>query len=126
MTTEDHPPQPDGVPPPPHGAADRPSWASSGLASNEEKNWDNEHKLKGQRQSNDLLWLKSYGLLVVVTTITFTLLFLASLVIWALHFLLPEANAWLSADQLSKIQSIIFSGSLGAIVSGVLQKQLSK
>jgi len=54
--------------------------------------------------------------------IVFTALFVAAVVVWAVHFLTPLC--WLSEEQLSKLQSIIFSGSLGAVVSTYLQKHL--
>ncbi|MEX1035964.1 MAG: hypothetical protein WDZ54_08410 [Sneathiella sp.] len=109
------------VPPPPE---DLPGWSEDKQARLEEKNWDNEDKLRGQKVANDIIWLKVYGLLIVVVTVVFTALFLASLVIWSVHYLTPYG--WLNPEQLSKIQSVIFSGSLGAIVSTVLQKQLQK
>lgn len=110
------------VPPPEQG--ELPKWSVDPRAKGEEKNWPDEDALKGQKNRNDLWWLKVYGILVIIATVFFTLLFLLTLGIWALHQL--TTINWLNAEQLSRIQSIIFSGSLGAIVSGVMQKQLSK
>ena len=51
---------------------------------------------------------------------------MGALVSWALHYLLNDSLHWLTPEQLSKIQSILFSGSVGGVVSLVLQKQLKK
>jgi prophage regulatory protein len=101
-----------------------PAWAKDTRAIAEEINWKNEGKLRGQREKNDLLWLKVYGGLLVFLTVVFTMLFVASLGIWAGHHLMPVYYAWLNESQLSKIQSIIFSGSIGGVVATILQKQL--
>ena len=113
------------VPEPPI-EGDTPRWAADSKAVSEEKNWDDEGLLKGQEIKNNLLWLKTYGWLVVGVTVFLTLMFTASLGIWAWHYLMPEAYCWLSVEQLSKIQSTIFSGSLGAIVTSILRKHIDK
>jgi len=51
---------------------------------------------------------------------------LVGLISWATHYLSPDKFHWLSDDQLSKIQSVLFSGGMGAVVSGIIQKQLKK
>lgn len=56
----------------------------------------------------------------------FAILFIGSLGSWAAHYLLPVKYHWLTVDQLSKIQSILFSGSIGGVVSLIAQKQISK
>jgi hypothetical protein len=53
-------------------------------------------------------------------------MFALSLIVWSWHYLAPACVTWLTAEQLSKIQSVIFSGSLGAIVTSILKKQLDK
>lgn len=111
------------VPPPPN---DFPSWLGDVQARAEERNWDKEGKLRGQEERNHLLWLKCYGFVILLFLLFFTLLFLGSLGSWAAHYLLPTCYHWLSADQLSKIQSILFSGSIGGVVSIMAQKQFSK
>ena len=111
------------VPPPP---SNLPSWIGDFQARAEEKNWDKEGRLRGQEERNHLLWLKGYGAVVFVFLICFALLFLGSLACWAAHYLLPANYHWLTDEQLSKIQSIIFSGSIGGVVSIMIQKQLSK
>ncbi len=66
--------------------------------------------------------LSVWGWIVPCLMILFTLLFACALFIWSFHFLTPWG--WLTPDQLSKLQSIIFSGSIGAVVSSYLQKNL--
>ncbi len=33
---------------------------------------------------------------------------------------------WLDSQQLGKIQSILFSGGMGAVISGIVRKQIEK
>ena len=46
----------------------------------------------------------------------------ATMGVWLVHFLTPWT--WLDADQLSKIQTVIFSGSLSAIVATFFQRHI--
>jgi hypothetical protein len=114
------------VPPPPPEAEASPRWFGDKKAEYEAEKWVDEGKLRGQREKNDLLWLRVYGFLVVSVTVFFTLLFVMTLGTWTWHYLVSPEYGWLTEAQLSKIQSIIFSGSLGAIVSGILHRQLAK
>ncbi len=114
------------VPPPPPEIENLPKWADDGQAKQEEKNWPDEEALRGQRNKNDLLWLKCYGVIVVLVAIFVTVLFVSSIGIWAFNYLMPEKWHWLSPEQLSKIQSILFSGGLGGIVTSIVQKHISK
>ena len=100
-----------------------PSWADTSSAEKEEKEWTSLDKVK---TTNDRNWLVVYGWIVIVITITFTTIFLASLVIWALHYTLPPTWTWLQEPQLSKIQSILFSGGMGAVISSIIKRQLDK
>ena len=111
---------------PPPDQSELPSWSKDPKAKLEEKNWPDEKALVGQRAENDLRWLKAYGILVVTVAVIFTVLFIATVLVWAIHHIAPSNWTWLTSEQLSKIQSIIFSGSLGAIVSSVFKKQLSR
>ncbi len=111
------------VPPPPNEA---PAWIGDLNAKAEEDNWDKEGELSGQKGKNHLLWLKAYGWVVMVFLVFFTVLFVGSLGSWAAHYLLPVKFHWLAGGPLSKIQSILFSGSIGGVVSLIAQKELSK
>jgi len=112
------------VPPPEDD--DLPKWFGDQKARKEDQNWDKEGKLKGQEETNHLWWLRAYGTLIILFLVVFALLFLGSLGSWALHYLLPERWHWLTPDQLSKIQSVLFSGGMGGVLSLVARKQLSK
>jgi hypothetical protein len=112
------------VPPPDTTAL--PGWADQSRAKAEVKGWTDEDKLRGQRHKNDMLWLSCYGWIVVGLTVMFTLLFVSSLLAWTWHYVAPQTWAWLTPEQLSKIQSIIFSGSLGAIVTSVIKRQIDR
>ena len=97
-------------------------WADDAKGKAEEKYWGDDAALKGIKHRNHGRMLKLWGWIVPSLMIVFSLLFMLSLVAWAWHYLTPWS--WLKPDQLSKIQSIIFSGSLGALVTGYIQKQL--
>ena len=109
--------------PPPNNP---PAWLGDPQARAEERNWDKEGKLRGQEEKNHLLWLKAYGVVVLLFLSFFAILFIGSPGSWAAHYLLPDGWHWLTSEQLSKIQSILFSGSIGGVVSLVAQRQLSK
>ena len=56
----------------------------------------------------------------------FLLVFLAALGVWIWHQIAVREYLWLTETQLSNIQSVIFSGAIGAVVSGYAQKHLNK
>ncbi len=100
---------------------DPPRWSNDKKGELEEEKWDQERQLRGQEQINRLRFLKVYGWVAVSLVGFLVLCFSASFLSWLLHYLTPWH--WLDSEQLGKIQSVIFSGSLGAIVSFILQKQ---
>lgn len=108
----------------PSSVEDSPDWASDSQAREEEQSWPDEGKLKGAKQENKIAFIKTIGFITPIVMWIFTSVFLVSFVSWSLHFLLPDYCHWLTEDQLSKIQSIIFSGAMGAIVSSYLKKQM--
>lgn len=112
------------LPPPTENEKSPPSWADTSLSRKEEKLWDDTDRLRGIKAKNDQLWHVCFGWIAAGMMIFFTLVFVASLTIWMWHQLTPWV--WLTDAQLSKIQSVIFSGSIGAIVSSYMQKQLQK
>lgn len=111
------------VPPPPEGAADAPSWAEDTAAKQEEKFWSKEDALRGLQIDNDIIWTRVFGWIVAFLMIFFTSLFVVSLGSWFIHY--TTSWCWLSPDQLSKIQSIVFSGLIGAVVSSYAQKHMA-
>ncbi len=111
---------------PPPEESELPGWAEQFRALKEVRKWPDEDELKGIKNKNDARWLTCYGWLVVAATIFFTILFIASLAAWSWHYLAPTSWTWLTPDQLSKIQSVVFSGSLGAIVASIMKKQIEK
>jgi hypothetical protein len=58
--------------------------------------------------------------------VTFSALYVSALFIWTFHYIAPEAWGFLSDAQLSKVQSVLFSGSVGAVVSSVMTKHVGK
>lgn len=121
----------------------RPKWAMSGdkLAIREEENWDDEESLKGIKKKNQFRVLLHSGYIVVLLMWFFVGVFSMSVTVWLIHFLGPDgcyatnaegvevANCmdfhWLTATQISSIQSVIFSGAVAALVSSYVQKYLN-
>lgn len=102
-------------------------WASS-AARKEAKEWGELDQIK---QQNDGRWLKVYGWILVSLTIVFALIFISALLIWSWHHLAPACIGqtrlhWLNPEQIGKIQSILFSGGMGAVISGIVKNQISK
>lgn len=108
----------------PAAPANTPKWANQDAeAKKEQKNWD---ELDDQRLKNDLLWLGLYGRILAAITLLFAVVFAAAFLAWAWHYITPTTWHWLSSLQLGKIQSILFSGGLGAVVSSAIGTQLKK
>lgn len=99
-----------------------PAWADV-AARREKKEWSD---LDGVKQTNNRWWLRVYGIILVLATVILFLLFMISLIFWSWHYLAPENLHWLSEGQLQKIQSVLFSGGMGAILSSIVQKQIGK
>jgi hypothetical protein len=112
------------VPPPPESAGANPSWADNSRAKSEEKNWNNEQKLKDATEKNSLRYIKVIGYIVPIFMIMASILFISAIAVWAVHILTPIE--FLKPEQLSKIQSILFSGSLGAVISSYAHKHILK
>ncbi len=112
------------TPPPPKGSENSPDWASpDSQAKKEVEVWD---RLEEARTRADTKWINWYGTVVVVGMVILALLFFVSIGIVAWHYLAPSNLHWLSEDQITKVQSIIFSGGVGAIISSIAQKHISK
>lgn len=111
------------VPPP---AMSQPhKWVDKGSAKKEAENFANQNELRDQRTENEKRWLQVLGWILPAILMVFSFAFVAAFFCWAWHHLTPDEWQWLSKEQVSNIQSLIFSGSLGAIVSGTLRKKLT-
>lgn len=115
----------EAIPVEPNELKQRPKWAKDAAASKEERKWGTD-ALENRKITNDMLWLTVYGWILCVITSVFALIFLAALLSWAWHYLSPEYFQWLDAPQLNKIQSVLFSGGMGAVVSGIVRAQIGK
>lgn len=112
----------DEPPPPPHEWAEQQEWKTDPVAKAERSDWPDEQSLKGTKDKNTLLLLRHSGRIAVCLMWFFALVFVASVGVWIVHFLTPYN--WLTQDQLSKIQTVVFSGGLGAVVSAFAQKHI--
>ncbi|BAQ67234.1 hypothetical protein NHU_00062 [Rhodovulum sulfidophilum] len=114
----------DEPPPPPTEWAKGHEWETDQVAKNEVSKWPDPASLKGTKDTNTLRLLRNSGLIAVCLMWFFAAVFVASMVVWLFHFLTPWG--WLTDLQLSKIQTVVFSGSLGALVSAFAQKHISQ
>lgn len=108
------------VPPP---GAELPLWADSSMAEDEKRNWS---ALEVVNHQNDVRWAKVYGWVVVSATVAVTATALVIFLVWTWHYIAPSKWTWIDVTRLEHLQSIIFSGGLGAIVSTIIQRQVTK
>lgn len=100
----------------------RPKWVT-GDAKQEDRNWDT---LEETKLNNDKRWLVIYGWVLVAITLAIGGIFVLSLLAWAWHYIGPSQCHWLGEPQLNKIQSALFSGGMGAVISGIIRTQIGK
>lgn len=113
----------DNVPPPPPDWAENQEWKHDDKARAEKSDWPDEEALKGTKDQNTLRLLRHSGQIAVCLMWFFAGVFCLSMAVWLWHFLTPWI--WLDENQLSKIQTVVFSGSLGALVSAFAQKHIA-
>ena len=111
------------IPTPPDG---EPAWADSINARREERKWADEDSLRGQKTANELWALKAIGIATAILIGFFLLIFIASSGAWIWHKVGPVYLHWLQDSQLADIQSVIFSGAIGAVVTSYAQQYLKK
>ena len=96
-------------------------WRDLNQGKAENKNWTNEEKLSNQKNINELRLLWVTGWVIPVVLFFFVVLYVFAIGFWAFHYLAPECWHWITdANILDKIESVVFSGALGAIVSAKL------
>jgi len=112
------------APPPPSEWSERQEWKSDEAARQELSTWPDPLALKGTKDENTLRLLRHSGKIAVCLMWFFALVFVSSMGVWLTHYLTPWG--WLTPDQLSKIQTVVFSGSVGALVSAFAQKHIAE
>lgn len=105
----------DAAPPPPDDWKAEQPWEDDSLAVFEVQSDPLDAQLREQDKRNRLSFKKVTGRLIVASVVLFWLLITVSLIVWTWHFITPWG--FLEEPQLVKIQSIIFSGTLGALIS---------
>ena len=111
------------APPPPPEWVQKHEWETDQVAKSEVSKWPDPEALKGTKDENTLRLLRHSGKIAVCLMWFFAFVFVSSMGVWLFHFLTPWG--WLTEFQLSKIQTVIFSGSIGALVSAFAQKHIS-
>lgn len=65
--------------------------------------------------------IRHSGMVFIAAMYFFSGLFALSIGLWFWHFLAPAEWCWISDEHLGRIQSVVFSGGLGAVLSGLVQ-----
>lgn len=111
----------DKIPDPPD---ESPRWAVPFRAIQEERKWPDEEALEGQKGTNKLWALRAIGVATFFLILSFVVAFIATFLAWAWHQIGPQECLWLTESQLSKIQSVIFSGAIAAVATSYAQKHI--
>ncbi len=112
------------VPPPTEEWKAEEPWEDDTLAQLEDQTDPLDAQILEQDKRNRLQFKKASGRLIVWSTYLFWAILVAGLMVWCWHYLTPWP--FLTEPQLSKVQSVIFSGTLGAVVSSLAKGYLSK
>ena len=83
-----------------------------------------EQDIDNQKSENRVFFLKWVRWIMPVLFTFFILIFCSSVLVWAIHYL--TSYSWLKPEQLDKIESVIFSGSIGAVVGISFKTYLEK
>lgn len=104
---------------PPPERENSPKWLKDSLANLEVENFDKLDKINKRNQS---WWLFTIGICGVVLIIALFAGFILTFVTWVIHQI--SNCGWLDSVKLSKIESVIFSGTMGAILTTAAQKYI--
>ncbi|MCY4309502.1 MAG: hypothetical protein OXC57_14700 [Rhodobacteraceae bacterium] len=89
-----------------------------------EEGFTKQGEIDNQKSENQLFFLKWVRWTMPVLFVFLIGIFCISLLIWATHYLTPWC--WLDTKQLDKIESVIFSGSIGVVVGTSFRNYLEK
>lgn len=102
------------------------AWDTDPMASFEVQNEPRLDVVQTAHQKNQVAVITHSGYLIIGAMYFFAFLFFLALGSWTYHYIMPESWHWMTEAQLGKIQSIIFSGSLGAITTSIAAKYFKK
>jgi hypothetical protein len=103
------------IPPPSAEFVKEAPWDDDAMARFETEMDPLEAQILQREALNRLKFLKASGTIVVLAVYLFAGILAASFIVWSWHYITPWA--FLTEEQLAKIQSVIFSGTLGAVVA---------
>jgi hypothetical protein len=115
----------DDTPPPSQEWQNEQPWEDDSLAQFETERDPLDAQLMEQDKRNRLAFKKATGRIIVWAVYLLSALLAVGLFIWAWHFLAPTTWGFLKPPQLEKLQSTIFSGTIGAVIS-ILAKNYLK
>lgn len=99
---------------------------SDPLAAWEEAKVSQLGRIQEAHDSNTLAVIGHAGVIMIVFLWFFSALFVLSIGFWFWHFLMPPSLTWMTDAQLGKIQAVIFSGSMGAILTTLAQRYFGR
>lgn len=114
----------DKIPGPPPEFAEEEPWRDDSLAQFEEERDPWDAQIQTQDKRNRLAFKKATGRLIVWSVYGFWLVLALAFGVWAFHYITPWC--FLSDDQLTKIQSVIFSGTLGAVIATLSKNYIDR
>ncbi|MGV9005282.1 MAG: hypothetical protein ACOH1H_00950 [Brevundimonas sp.] len=103
------------APPPPEEWQQEQPWEDDSLALFEGQRDPLDAQIQEQDKRNRLRFKKATGRIIVWSVYGMWGLLAIGLLVWTWHFLTP--CPFLEPHQIEKLQSVIFSGSLGAVIS---------
>ena len=112
------------APPPPDSWINSDTWSDDYLALHEEEKFPDERQLRAAYDRNKLRVIRHSGIIIVAIMWIVTGVFLAAFVLWIWHQLAPPGFCWMTPEQLAKVQTIIFSGAVGGLVTTAVQKYI--
>jgi hypothetical protein len=101
-------------------------WEYDVASQKEEEYWDKLDTISAQKKRNELSIHKTIGCIVPVAIGTAFLQFLVVLGVYVAHLILPTGQRWLTADELSHIHNMLFSGVVGGAIAIVARMYLLK
>ena len=113
----------DKAPPPSPDWVEGKEWEIDKSAQDEKSKWPDQAALDGTKVVSIRRFIQHSGIIAVCMMWFFAIAFTSSIAVWLIHFL--TTWTWLDNDQLAKIQTVIFSGSLGAVVTTFAQKHIA-
>jgi hypothetical protein len=112
----------DTVPPPPPDWASEQPWQDDPLAGFEAENDPLDAQILEQDKRNRLKFRRHFGRISIISMYIIWLVIVVGALSWLVNYLTPWK--FLTDSQLDKVQSIVFSGMMGAFASAWARRHI--